>query len=178
MESINSLNQQLKDQYGTDTSTGKVIFRIVWANDETEKRMVQHTDSGIELLYPEVREVKKYPYLADLYVLERLVVIPDINKPELPAAKLSYEPIWAYCDGRRQPLPPIWGATKLIIDTLYAALGKKSLRTYIENPDSPEVREKRLDKIQEELFGNESNVTDALTHKQGVAGFHPMKDDI
>jgi hypothetical protein len=59
------------------------------ANDETEKRLMRHMDSGIELLYPAVREVKKYPYLKDLYVLERLVVVPDVNRDELPTSKLS-----------------------------------------------------------------------------------------
>ena len=65
------------------------MFRITWANDETEMRLVGELDNGIQLLYPEVREVKKYPYLKDFYVLERLVVVPDINKEELPTQKLS-----------------------------------------------------------------------------------------
>ena len=56
------------------------MFRIVWANDETEIRLMATLDSGIEMLYPAVREVKKYPYLKDLYVLERLVVVPDVNQ--------------------------------------------------------------------------------------------------
>ena len=50
------------------------MFRIVWANDETEKRLVSESDLGYQLLYPVVQEVKKYPYLKDLYVLERLVI--------------------------------------------------------------------------------------------------------
>jgi hypothetical protein len=164
-ESIESLNQHLIDHYGMDSDTGRAIFRITWANDETEKRLMAFTDFGVQLLYPEVREVKKYPYLKDLYVLERLVVVPEINREELPTQKLSYEPIWAYRDANNNPLPPIWDVTKLIVDTLYAALGKKSLRNYIE-PE--EGKEERIAKIQEELFGNDTSVGDALAYKTGI----------
>jgi len=165
-ESIESLNQHLIDHYGIDSDTGRAIFRITWANDETEKRLMAFTDGGIEMLYPAVREVKKYPYLKDLYVLERLVVVPEINREELPTQKLSYEPVWAYRDANNNPLPPIWDATKLIVDTLYAALGKKSLRNYIKNPE--EDKEARIAKLQNELFGNETDVSDALTYKSGI----------
>jgi hypothetical protein len=164
-ESIESLNQHLIDHYGTDTSTGRPMFRITWANDETEKRLMDFTDGGIQMLYPSVREVKKYPYLKDLYVLERLVVVPEVNQKELPTQKLSYEPIWAYRDVNNNPLPPIWDVTKLIVDTLYAALGKKSMRSYIK-PE--EGKEERIKKIQEELFGNETDESDALAYKTGI----------
>jgi hypothetical protein len=173
-ESIESLNKRLIDHYGIDSDTGRPMFRIVWANDETEKRLMAFTDFGIELIHPEVREVKKYPYLKDLYVLERLVVVPDINQHELPSQKLSYEPIWAYRDVNNNPLPPIWDVTKLIVDTLYAALGKKSLRNYIE-PE--EGKEDRIKKIQEELFGNETDVSDALAYKTGVVVPNTYKED-
>src|SRR6187399_909819 len=123
METVEALNQRLKDYYGIDTVTTDPIFRIVWADDQVEKRLVEYLDTGIALLFPEVREVKKYPYLKGLYVLERLVVIPEINAKDLPASKISYEPLWAYRDARDNPLPPIWEATSSLStpSTLYLA---------------------------------------------------------
>lgn len=170
MESLETLNQRLEDHFGVDTITGRTIFRIVWANDETEKRLVGELDNGVQLLYPEVREVKKYPYMKDLYVLERLVLVPEVNQNELPVSKQSYEPIWAYCDANRNPVPPIWDATKFVIDCLHAALGKKSLRKYVESEKdtTEEGRQERITNLQNELFGNETNTGDALAHKQGV----------
>jgi hypothetical protein len=170
MESIETLNQRLIDYYGIDSDTGRPIFRIVWANDETEKRLMSTLDTGIQLLYPEVREVKKYPYLKDLYVLERLVYVPDRDQQELPASKLSYEPLWVYKDDGNNPLPPIWNATKFVIDSLYAALGKKSLAKYVdsEKNTTPEGREQRIDELQGELFGDETEVGDALRYKEGI----------
>lgn len=179
MEEIEVLNQRLIDHFGVDTSTGQAIFRISWASDETEMRLVPTLDSGIELLYPEVREVKKYPYMKDLYVLERLVVIPDINKAELPAYKMSYEPVWAYCDQDRQPVPPIWDATKFVIDTLYAALGKKSLRKYVEDEKdtTQEGREQKISELQAELFGNENDTTDAMAYGEAIVVPHTYKKE-
>jgi hypothetical protein len=170
MESIDTLNQRLIDEFGSDSDTNRPIFRIVWADDEIEKRLTDCLDNGVALLYPIVMEMKKYPYLKDTYVLERLVAVPEENKRELLAIKLSYEPIWAYRDDDDNPLPPIWSATKFIIDTLYAAIGKKSLAKYVdsEKNTTPEGREQRIIELQEELFGDETETTDALRYKEGI----------
>lgn len=169
METLETLNGRLVEYYGIDTVTGRPIFRIVWANDEVEKRLVDEV-AGIQLLCPEVREVKKYPYLKDLYVLERLVLVPDINQKELPTSKLSYEPVWAYRNEAGMPMPPIWVATQFVVDTLYAALGKKSLAKYVDTEENttPEGLDARVVKLHEELFGNETETTDALAYHEGI----------
>lgn len=171
MQDITIINQRLIDYYGIDTITGRPIFRVVWANDQTEQKLTSTLDSGIQLLYPEVREVKKYPYLKDFWVLERLVIVPDANQPELPISKLSYEPLWSYRDENDKPLQPIWEGTKFIVDTVYAALGKKSLAKYKESEETlnPEIR---VAKIEKELFGNETEVTDALAHDEAIVVPH------
>lgn len=168
MESIISLNRRLIDHYGLDSDTGRPIFRIVWADDEVEKRMMDTLDNGIQLLSPVVREVKKYSYIKNAFVLERLVIVPEFQQKELADVKLSYEPVWVYMTDTGQPLPPKWEPTKLIVDTLYAALGKKSLRKYTD-PDSAEgAKEERVTKLHQELFGNETETGDALRYKEGI----------
>lgn len=176
METIETLNSRLVEHYGIDSSTSQAMFRIVWANDELEKRLVEESDWGVRFLFPEVREVKKYPYLKDLYILERLVVVPDVNVTDLPTSKLSYEPIWSYCNGKREPVPPMWEATKFVVDALYAALGKKSMRKYIdsEKNTTKEGREQRIKDLQDELFGNETAISDAVNYKEGI--FVPNKE--
>jgi len=169
MESIETLNERLVDYYGKDISSDRPIFRIVWANDQLENRMVTHTPAGIELLFPEIMEVKKYSYLKDLYVLERLVIVPEEQQKEL-GVKTSYEPVWAYADDNGNPRPPIWNATKFLIDGMYAAMGKSNMAKYIEDEKNttPEGRQQRIKELQDELFGNETDVSDALTYKQGI----------
>jgi len=170
MESIETLNDRLTEFYGADSVTGRPIFRIVWANDQTEKRMVESSEKGVQFLFPEAQIVKKYPYLKDLYVLERLVIVPDFQRAELLDLKVSYEPVWAYCNADRNPVPPVWWATKFVVDTLYAALGKKSMAKYVEDEKNTtkEGREQRIQEIQAELFGNETETTDALAYKEGI----------
>ena len=158
MEQITTLNQRLIDHFGVDSDTAKPIFRIVWADDQVEKRSVDTLDSGIQLLYPVVREVKKYSYLKGVHVLERLVIVPDFQAKELADVKLSYEPLWVFVNATGDPLPPAWEPTKLIIDTLYAAMGKKSLRKYTDSETTPEAKEARVTKLTEELFGDESGL--------------------
>ena len=158
-ESIESINSQLIDLFGIDTATGKPMFRVVWSEDQFEMRKTDKTDSGIQLLQPVVKLLPKYrQWITEKYVLERLVIVPAINLDELVGTKLSYEPLWVFKTKDNLYVPPALWACKFVIDTLYAALGKQSLAKYVddeaENPE--EVKRQRVDKLEEELFGDES----------------------
>lgn len=169
MESIETINKRLVDHFSSEYDRPR--FRVVWANDELEKRLIECTPEGIQLLYPEVREVKKYPYLKDLYILERLVEVPVFQQNELPTSKLSYECIWAFRDAKGNPLPPIWDACKLVIDVMHAAMGDGSaIKKYVDTEENttPEGKQQRITKIQEELFGDETETGDALRYKEGI----------
>lgn len=178
-ESVESINSQLKDEFGVDTVTGLPIWRIVFSEDQFEKRLGTYDDftpAGIYLrTVTEVREVPKYrQWIKQKYILERLVVVPISHEMELPTAKMSYEPIYVFQTGSGKYLPPKFEAAKLVVDTVYAAQGKGSLAKY-KDPDagltSDDLIEKKtgeIDKLQSELFGNESFVGDALAHKEAV----------
>lgn len=185
-ETIETINAQLIDLYGIDTVTGKSMWRVVWSEDQLEKRLVDTLDSGLILSKPVVREVPKYrPYINEKYVLERLVVVPEINQKNLPVSKLSYEPMWTFMDAQGNYLPPRIDACQFIVDTLYAAMGKQSLAKY-KDPDAglstDDQKEKKLAQIQElelSMFGNETEVTDALAHGEGIVvpnSYIPQKE--
>lgn len=174
MERLEELNKRLIEHYSTAWN-GMPIFRIVWSEDQMEKRLMGTTDAGIELLHPEVREVPKYrQYIHNKYLLERLVVVPVASIKELAGEQISYEPLWVYTDANDNALPPKWEVTKFVIDTVLAAQsGDGSLGAkYADKNESAEMKEARIAKIHEELFGNETEVGDALAHGEGVAGFH------
>lgn len=163
-ENIDTINQFLMDTFGIDTDDSSPIFRVVWAPNQTEKREVHHTDMGVILLHPEVREMPKYPWIHEAYVLERRVLVPDQNLKELAGVKKSYEPIWAFYDAEGTPVPPTIQGCKFVVDVLYAGLGKSGMAKY-KDPEAglapEELYEKRqaeIDIIQEELFGNESGL--------------------
>ena len=178
-EPVESINNQLIDLFGVDTLTGLPIWRIVWSADQYEKRLGTYDDYSPAGLFirtvTEVREVRKYSqWIIDKYVLERLVVVPEENQPELPMSKLSYEPIYVFQTSSGMYLPPRVDAAKFVIDAVYAAQGKGSLARY-KDPDAglaPDElvgkRTKEIDNLQEELFGNESYVGDALAHNEAI----------
>lgn len=163
-EPIDSINKQLTDSFGMDTITGQPIFRVIWAADQYEKRLTKFTLEGIELLYPEVRLLPKYPQndidWKDRWILERLVIVPIANEKELPLQKVSYEPLWVFRDRFGNYLPPTFWASKFVIDGVYAVLGKKSLVKYVdeEAKNPQEMKEKRIQLLEEQLFGDESNI--------------------
>lgn len=177
MEKIETINQSLRDLYGIDTDTARPIFRVVWAPEQTEKRLTKFTDSGFELLEPEVRELPKYQWIPDAYVLERLVLVPEVSQKDLPTLKISYEPIWVFIGVDGFPITPALQACKFVIDCLYAALGKKSMGKYAEPNTGPisspqelyESRKVEIDQIQNELFGDQSGLSQSTVNESGNA---------
>lgn len=170
-ELVCDINDRLKHHFGIDTITGAIIWRIVFSEDQYEKRLGTYDDysrGGIYLrTVTEVREVPKYrQWIQKKYVLERLVVVPEQNQKELPTSKISYEPLWVFEDKDGNYLPPKWEAAKFIIDTVMAAEiaareGRGGqLRKYIDDESSQEASEalkaKRVADIEEALWGDQS----------------------
>jgi hypothetical protein len=150
------------------------MWRIVWSGDEFEKRLVNTTSEGLILLTPIVREVPKYGYIRERYILEHLVLVPEVSQNELPTQKLSYEPLWTFADKDGNYLPPKLEAARFVIDIINSVQGKQSMHKYVDpDKENPiERRQERVDKLQEELFGNETPVGDALAHKTGIVVPH------
>lgn len=169
---VDIINDQLISLYGIDTLTGKPMWRVSWSNDQYEKRLTEYTDSGLQLLIPEVRELPKYQWVKDRWILERLCLIPDINIGELPTERQSYECMFPFENAfTGEALPPNLQAAKFVVDTVYAAMGKKSMRRYIDDEDKNpvQVKEERINKLQEELFGDESSLLGRTITGEAVA---------
>ncbi len=127
------------------------------------------TDEGLDLLYPEVREVKKYQHITERYILERLV--PVIGDTDI-ITNMSYEPAWTFEDRYHDYLPPRFDACKFIIETIHGQMDRKNTHKELKDPDaSVEGRLKKQKEMEFYLFGNETPVGDALAHGSGVAGF-------
>jgi len=178
-ESIESLNHQLIDLYGVDTVTGQAMWRIVWSEDQFEHRYGTFTDFTPSGLYirevTETRYVPKYrQWIKEKYVLEQLVGIPEVSMKELPAIKMSYEPIYPFQTDSGKYLPPRLDASKFVIDVLLAAQGKASLAKYkdpiagLTTEQQVEIKNMELDNLQSELFGNETDTGDALAHREAI----------
>lgn len=168
-ELVCDINDRLKTIFGIDTITGQPIWRIVFSEDQYEKRFGTYDDYAGSIYLRTVTEVRLVPkykqWIHEKYILERLVVVPEQNQEELPTARVSYEVIWVFEDKNGNYLPPKWEAAKFIIDTIYAAqYGPKnhSLKKYVDDEDSQEksleLKEKRIKEITEALWGDQSSL--------------------
>lgn len=165
-ESIESINERLLLEYGTEFGNSP-RFRVVFSEDQYEKRWTNFTDEGFELVQPEVRLLPKYKqWVHEKYILERLV--PITGETDL-LTKVGYEPCWVFQDKHGNYLPPFFEGCKLIADSLYAVIDKAGTFTkYKDKNVTPEERLAEIKKVENELFGNETDVGDALAYGTGV----------
>jgi hypothetical protein len=171
---FNQINQRLKDNFGN--TEDKANYRLVWADDEKERRTTLFTKDGLQLLYPEVKEMRKYPDIRERYVLERLIENYDFENLEdgKPVARLIYQAIWNFevVDGNAQRIgiAPNYGACKFIVETVLNAIEHPGATVkYKEDGLTQEAHEQRISELQQELFGDETAISDALGRRQGVA---------
>jgi hypothetical protein len=66
---------------------------------------------------------------------------------------------------------PTFRACKFVIDSLYAALGKKSMAKYVDEmaKNPVETQEKNIKELMEELFGDESSLLGRTITGEAVA---------
>lgn len=173
-ETIDSINRQLKDLYGIDTSSAKQMWRVVLANDQWEWRMSTHTLEGLELMRPQVLWMPKYPWLKGMYVLEQLTIVPDVNREELPEHIVDYNIVYSFTDKNLNYLPPRLDAARFVISLIQAAQGKGHVKVYkdpeagLSKQDLLEQKDSRLKDLQNELYGDESGL-EGKTHLTGEA---------
>jgi hypothetical protein len=167
MESIEEINRRLADEFGKLENLPR--YRVVFSNDQLEKRLTKFTDSGIELLFAEVREVPKYQDISNKWILEKLYpsdMFNDIDTTE----KLFYTVVWTFKTPRGEKIQPSYGACKFVCELIENNMrGSNTIAKYKEDNETKEQYEARIKKIEEDLFGNESSITDALAYQHGVS---------
>ena len=171
-QEIQQINEKLQRHFGIDTESAQPMWRVSWSNDQYEKRLTEYTSEGLQLLFPEVRELPKYQWCRDRWLLERLVLIPDVHLGELPTQRKSYECMQYFEHARTGGcIVPSFEACKFIVDIVYASMGKSSMRKYVDaEAEHPvEEREKRIAKLTEELFGDESTLLGRTITGEAVA---------
>ena len=149
-------------------------WRVVWGNDQYETRITDYSSEGLLLLTPKAEKLPKYiQWAKDKYILERALAVP--KNTDL-VALYSYEPVWIFQDKDNAPLKPRWDVARIVIEQIMANSAKAVGVKYRNPEDDPkiskEVKLARIKRIQEELFGNESDTADALAYKEGVSVPH------
>jgi hypothetical protein len=175
MEELDTINQRLADTYGL-FENGWANWRIVWGDDQREIRFgtfPKFSEAGIYLgEFTGWQEVPKYSqWIKHAWVLERLFPVPALNTKEL-TSKLSYEPVWVFRDGKDNPLPYNWDVCLIVINSILnesaRRMGVKYKDPELIEGEAAEIELERIKKLEIELFGNDTEVSDALFYKQGI----------
>lgn len=169
-ETIETINQRLRVTFGRFAHTDEPNYRVVWSEDMLEKRMMYTTDEGFQLLTPEVRIVKKYKYIHNKYILEKLLEVPQANK-ELTSL-ISYEPLFTFADKNNNALPPTWAVIELVIYAVHKAMNVAAGSAIYKEPEimggSAEATRERIEQIERDMTANETKIGDALAYDHAV----------
>jgi hypothetical protein len=170
---IDRLNRLLIDFYGIGFND-LPYFRVVWSDDMFELRKRTSTDAGVQLLIPKIMNSPKYKgFIEHKYVLESLTIITEYAQTDM-ALPYSYEPKFVFEDKAGNALYPRWDAMYLILESIRANIqgagfGQVKYKDPTTDPVTGALAAKaELDRVQQELFGNESDITDALKLKSGI----------
>jgi hypothetical protein len=102
------LNKWLLDTYGS-TIEGLPLFRLIWSTNVTEKRYSEFTDFYGEIIIrtvTEVREVLKYPFAQDRWVIERICpVTREMKQAGLTDELYTYSELYVFQDKKGNFLP-------------------------------------------------------------------------
>lgn len=166
MERIDILNERLKNTFGTIID-GRVKYRLSWSTTQTEVRKDSYNVfyGNIFLRREEnvVKEVPKYPYDKDRWVLEYLTY--DCPPNLVSAFNGSYEPIWIFRDGKGQYLHPNWAVLEFMIN---AFEGRVESRMTASDIDAEEAKSLAAEIAQFEEEIKENNRSDLFAFEQSA----------
>lgn len=168
-ERIDRLNEKLKMEYGYFQGSPAPNWRIVWSEDQFEKRYGAFEDRTPEghliRRVNEVREVPKYrQWVHNKYILERMLA--NVSHSGEMILKTTYEPVYVFENPENQP--PIWDAIKFIVELVYEQCARAVGIPYVKYAEPEDAEEKRIKAIQDELYGDRTDVSDALAYKEGI----------
>jgi hypothetical protein len=109
------------EKFGTELD-GRPRYKLAWAPDcfEIRKGTFDSYVAGTNIFIKsvtETRQVPKYTYLGDCYVIEQLIF--GCNNSELPLAfNGSYEPMYAFRSEAGIPLPLNLRVAEIVMDAL------------------------------------------------------------
>ena len=153
-------NARLLEYYGRYESTALAKYRLVFSENEKEKRVIKAFNYSV---YAE--EVPKYPQIKPpKFILESA----QVNHSDEISALFSYEPLWVFGekgDPNGKPIEPTWQAIEYILHVMY----NRYHTPYVSDEDGTlESRQAEAKKLYDSLFGNETSTGDALAHKEGI----------
>lgn len=150
---VDLINRVIKN-HGSN-QYGDPMFRVVFSDDQVESRKGTFNDYSGNIFVRtthEVREVKKYPWIKEKWILERWAPGELAYHKDLVTIKDGvYICVYVFQDINYNYLPPLLKVSEIIISNLLHPRGKA--QAIAEDEKIEEKTEKQeVDKIEEELI--------------------------
>jgi len=169
-DAVKHINKWLKGQYGSDL-LNRPIFRIVWSEDELEKRAGTFEDFYGSILcrtWKGVRECKKYGAATykERFILEKLIFGIDNQEIWGETKNGTYEPVWVFRGPGDTYQVPTLKATEFVLRML---LGDKEKRTQKDvDYDEAQSLQEDIETAYEALGGPEGDISSHLRTGSGI----------
>ena len=150
---VNSINIKLLD-LGKHLD-GRASFRLIWSTNQLEKRIGDFEDYYGHILirrtYRALREVQKYPYCLDRWVLEKLTFLnpnhPTVQAELVTRKAYDYEPLFVFQDKDNNPLAVNWPAVDWIINSLMNERTESIRTEAMFDAEDAREEEKEIDEL-------------------------------
>lgn len=166
------VNELLLSKYGKAIDRDLPKFRVVRAEEETERRLGDFALVGLDgkPIGTEscIKTVQKYPFLGPCWVLEMYCGVPDQTVRDAVQASYTYEPLYVLLGPNEEELELSWLPIEMAVKFYFEAKDAPKLT----DSDLQAIEDAKLKKEQELAFeelGGKYSIADALSHKQGVA---------
>jgi hypothetical protein len=151
LELAEHYNDRLLKLYGREQLTDKQRYRLVWGPSQTEKRYGSYDvlthETGIWLGVKQgLVEIKKYWYIKDCWILER--VEPNLDRKDTFYDSFTYEPILTFLDKDNNILPLNWRAIELAVNII-----EKGPKKVLTEEDHFKEEEKKDQAEYEKVYG-------------------------
>jgi hypothetical protein len=148
METLTLINKKLEEKYGRHVFRDTPIFRLVFSNTQLEHRKGLFGPLAVK---EEVKEVPKYNYVKDAWVLEKYIFIG--HQPELVnVSGYSYEPIWVFRDSNDKPIQPNYRAVEMLVDLLLYGERVKFTAQYWKDQEDKQIEKEYQENL--EILGD------------------------
>jgi len=150
---VEDINRIIK-VHGTN-QYGDPLFRVVFSDDQTERRNGIYEDYSGDIYVKtvkEIREVKKYPWVKAKWILERWASGEISHHPSLVSDKNGvFICVYVFQDINQNYLPPLLKVTEIVISNLLHPRMKSEALAQDKEILSKEEKIE-VDKIEEEII--------------------------
>jgi hypothetical protein len=173
---VAEINSWLRNNIGKNLF-GQALYRVVFSDDQTEKRFGTFNDFHGNLFirsFTGVREVKKYPYIVGRYVFERWFP-PELTQHDelIGSEKGSYEPIYVFETYKGEPLP----VTLKICQFLVRCCESPQVMTPQERMDlAQQAEDAEIKEFVDTLTEDSDPLLNALHMKEAIGYTKEIKD--